>query len=57
MNTRTRIIGATPIATSNPFGTAKLRQTERQGSDLFAALFARVRAIAGRVRVASSSRR
>lgn len=46
---RAKITGATPMATSNPFGTAALRQ-KKGDADLVAVLLARVRAVVARVR-------
>ena len=55
MSTHAKISGATPIATSNPFGTAELRPKKRQ-DDPFTALFARVRAAVARARASTSAR-
>lgn len=50
MNTESKFVGATQIATSNPFGTARVRTSEPNKANLVTGLLGRVRAAVARAR-------
>lgn len=54
MRRNAKITGAIPIPTSNPFGTAELREPREGRQDLLATLRARIRTLAARGRTRGS---